>query len=102
MSGETPARQWKQLYAVAMLELDPANVLHGLTTGSRGSSVHRGEEDCPARRVRPQLHTHRTRHHQDVAIVLASHRVHKKAAPPGGFPIAKFQPPPASHARPSS
>ena len=26
MSGETPARQWKQLYAVAMLELDPANV----------------------------------------------------------------------------
>jgi hypothetical protein len=27
MSGETPAKQWKQLYAVAMLELDPANVL---------------------------------------------------------------------------
>jgi hypothetical protein len=25
MSGETP-RQWKQHYAVAMLELDPANV----------------------------------------------------------------------------
>jgi hypothetical protein len=26
MSGETPARRWKQLYAVAMLELDPVNV----------------------------------------------------------------------------
>jgi hypothetical protein len=26
MNGETHAPQWKQLYAVAMLELDPANV----------------------------------------------------------------------------
>ena len=26
MGGKTPALQWKQLYAVAMLELDPANV----------------------------------------------------------------------------
>ena len=40
--------------------------------GDRGSGLYRGERDCPARRLRAQLHTYRTRQHQDVAKSRAS------------------------------
>ena len=52
----------------------------GCRCGNRGSGLHRGEGDCPARRVRTQLQTRRTPHHQDVAIVLRVTGFHKKAA----------------------
>ena len=36
MNGETHAPQWKQLYAVAMLELDPSLMCNnGLTTHTK-------------------------------------------------------------------
>ena len=56
----------------------------GCRCGNRGSGLHRGEGDCPARRVRAQLQTHRTPHHQDVAIIT-SHPRPQKAAHPGDF-----------------
>ena len=37
---------------------------------NRGSGLHRGEGDCPARRVHPQLQTHRTPHRKAVALEL--------------------------------
>jgi hypothetical protein len=62
-----------------------------LPKGAEVLRVHRGEGDCPPRRVRPHLHTHRTRHRQDVTIVLSESPASTKKPPHGRLFHRKFQ-----------
>jgi hypothetical protein len=62
-----------------------------LPKGAEVLRVHRGEGDCPPRRVRPHLHTHRTRHRQHVTIVLSESPASTKKPPHGRLFHRKFQ-----------
>ena len=59
MSGETPVRQWKQLYAVAMLKLDPANVLQRINDAHQAIldrvELHTGPSDGEQRGLNDAL-----------------------------------------------